>query len=978
RVNPKIHDIIKKEVEKLLDDGLIYPISDSPWVSPVHCVPKKGGFTVIENEKNELIPTRLVTRWQVCIDYQKLNEATRKDHFPFPFMDQMLERLAGNEFYCFLDGFSGYFQIPIDPRDQEKITFIYPYGTFAYRRMPFCLCNAPGTFQRFLDTKGAENLAADHLSRLENPYENVLDPKGINETFPLKTLSMVTFCGDSSTPWFADFANYHAGNFIVKGGHHGANLTAKKIFDAGFFWPTITRMPMSLSETVTRANDKGKFHNEMRCLKTQSKFMKFLTFGALILWARSRLHEGTNIFSWLSITCQNGLKRKRSPPTTPVLFANSLNLSSPDLALKQAKFDLTVAGDHQKLNELNEIRDHAYENSLIYKEKTKRIHDSIIKNRAFNVGDRVLFFNSRLKIFLGKLKTRWSGPFTIAKVFPYGTVELSQANRPNFKVNGHRVKHYFGGDVPQVDYPNCELFRAFNFSFTRASHPQLHFGNPVVQIILWYLDSGCSKHMTGDRSWLMNFVKKFTGTIRFGNDHFGAIMGYGDYVIEVVFRKHSCYVRDTDGVKLIKGSHGSNLYTISVEDMMKSSLICLLSKASKKKSWLWHRHLNHLNFGTINNLARKYLVQEVVATACYTQNRSLIHTRQNKTPYELVHNKKLDLTFFRVFGSLYYPTNDSKDLGKIQPTADIGIFVGYAPSRKGPAPIFLMPGQISLGLVPNLVSTAPYVPATNKDLEILFQPMFDEYLEPPRVERQDAPSPSHSPSSSALQSLSLHQGVAAESTLMEDNLVASVDNNPFINVFALEPSSDASSSGDVSSAESTYVSQIPYHLGKWSKDHPLDNVIGNPSRPVSTRKKLATDALWCLYNSVLSKVKPKNFKSAITKYCCFQAMQDEIHEFDRLQVWELVPQPDCVMIIALKWIYKVKLDEYGERKPRKGQNRIKTGKKGKRGEAGKSLKQLQLKEEEKLKKTKKEWPKMHTRIKSYSTLKKRRKEKGQK
>ncbi|GJZ30347.1 reverse transcriptase domain-containing protein [Tanacetum coccineum] len=109
RVNPKIHDVIKKEVEKLLDAGLIYPISDSPWVSPVHCVPKKGGMTVVTNDENELVPTRLVTGWRVCIDYRKLNEATRKDHFPFPFMDQMLERLAGNEYYCFLDGFSGYF-----------------------------------------------------------------------------------------------------------------------------------------------------------------------------------------------------------------------------------------------------------------------------------------------------------------------------------------------------------------------------------------------------------------------------------------------------------------------------------------------------------------------------------------------------------------------------------------------------------------------------------------------------------------------------------------------------------------------------------------------------------------------------------------------------------------------------------------------------------------------------------------------------
>ncbi|GJV47354.1 reverse transcriptase domain-containing protein [Tanacetum coccineum] len=180
RVNPKIHDVIKKEVEKLLEAGLIYPISDSPWVSPIHCVPKKGGMTVVVNEENELIPTRLVTGWRVCIDYRKLNEATRKDHFPLPFMDQMLERLAGNEYYCFLDGFSGYFQIPIDPRDQEKTTFTCPYGTFAYRRMPFGLCNAPGTFQRcmlaiFHDmVEKTMEVFMDDFSVFGNSFQNCL------------------------------------------------------------------------------------------------------------------------------------------------------------------------------------------------------------------------------------------------------------------------------------------------------------------------------------------------------------------------------------------------------------------------------------------------------------------------------------------------------------------------------------------------------------------------------------------------------------------------------------------------------------------------------------------------------------------------------------------------------------------------------------------------------------------------------------
>ncbi|KAM2034974.1 hypothetical protein ACFX16_038126 [Malus domestica] len=148
RLNPPMMEVVKKEIIKLLDCGVIYPISDSRWVSPVQCVPKKSGVTVVKNAENELVPTHIQIGWRVCIDYRKLNATTRKDHFPLPFIDQMLERLAGHSFYCFLDGYSGYNQIVIAPDDQEKITFTCPFGTFAYRRMPFGLCNAPATFQR--------------------------------------------------------------------------------------------------------------------------------------------------------------------------------------------------------------------------------------------------------------------------------------------------------------------------------------------------------------------------------------------------------------------------------------------------------------------------------------------------------------------------------------------------------------------------------------------------------------------------------------------------------------------------------------------------------------------------------------------------------------------------------------------------------------------------------------------------------------
>ncbi|KAL4280231.1 hypothetical protein GQ457_03G025460 [Hibiscus cannabinus] len=152
RLNPAMKQVVMKEIIKWLDAGIIFPISDSSWVSPVQCVPKKGGMTVVSNEKNELIPTRTVTGWRVCMDYRKLNKANRKDHFPLPFIDQILDRLAGKSFYCFLDGYSGYNQIAIAQEDQEKTTFTCPFGTYSFRRMSFGLCNAPATFQRCMVT----------------------------------------------------------------------------------------------------------------------------------------------------------------------------------------------------------------------------------------------------------------------------------------------------------------------------------------------------------------------------------------------------------------------------------------------------------------------------------------------------------------------------------------------------------------------------------------------------------------------------------------------------------------------------------------------------------------------------------------------------------------------------------------------------------------------------------------------------------
>ena len=160
-----MQEVVRDEVLKLLQAGIIYPISNNTWVSPTQVVPKKSRVTMVHNDKGENMPTRLTTGWRVCIDYRRLNEVTRKDHFPLPFMDQLLERISGQPFYCFLDGYSGYFQKEIAVEDQEKTTFTCPFGTYAYRRMPFGLCNAPATFQRCM-----LNIFSDLVERIMEVY----------------------------------------------------------------------------------------------------------------------------------------------------------------------------------------------------------------------------------------------------------------------------------------------------------------------------------------------------------------------------------------------------------------------------------------------------------------------------------------------------------------------------------------------------------------------------------------------------------------------------------------------------------------------------------------------------------------------------------------------------------------------------------------------------------------------------------------
>ncbi|GJS33178.1 retrovirus-related pol polyprotein from transposon TNT 1-94 [Tanacetum coccineum] len=506
------------------------------------------------------------------------------------------------------------------------------------------------------------------------------------------------------------------------------------------------------------------------------------------------------------------------------------------------------------------------------------------------------------------------------------------------------------------------------------------------------------------------------------------------------------------------------ILSLSLGDMMASSPICLLSKASKTKSWLWHRCLSHLNFSAINHLARHGLVRglpklkfkkdhlcsacamgkskkklhkpksedtnqeklyllhmdlygpirvasvngnkyilvivddysrftwvkflrtdngtefvnqtlreyyeknrtlievartmliyakallflwaEAVATACYTQNCSIIRLHHGKTPYELLHDKLPDLSFFHVFSAICYPTNDSENLGKLQPKADIGIFIGYAPTKKefriynrrtrriietihvdfdeltamasehsssGRILHEITPATISSRLVPNPPPSTLFVPPLRTDWDMLFQPLFDELLNPPPS--VDHPTP---------EVVALIDKVAApvpavsigspSSTIVDQDApspIAHMGNDPYFGIPIPKVPSDQSSSSDSIHTNVRPDHQIFEHNNKLTKDHPLKNIIGELARPVSTRLQLHEQALFCYYDTFLTAIESKTYKDALTQACWIKEIPKELNEFERLEVWELVPRPDKVMVITLKWIYKVKLDELG-------------------------------------------------------------------
>ncbi|GJR94306.1 putative ribonuclease H-like domain-containing protein [Tanacetum coccineum] len=303
-----------------------------------------------------------------------------------------------------------------------------------------------------------------------------------------------------------------------------------------------------------------------------------------------------------------------------------------------------------------------------------------------------------------------------------------------------------------------------------------------------------------------------------------------------------------------------------------------------------------------------FLWTEAVATAYYTQNRSIVRLCQGKTPYELLHEKPPNLSFFYVFGALCYPTNDSENLGKFQPKADIDFdeltAIASEHSSLGPALDEMTPKTINSGLVPTPPPLTLFVPPLRSDWDLLFQSLFDELLTPPPSVDRPSPKVISLIADVVAPEPAASTGSPSSTTIDEDAPSPSNSQTTPETQSPIIPNDVEENNHDIEVA----------HMGndiKWTKDYPLENIIGDLARPVSTRLQLHEQALFCYYDAFLTAVEPKTYKDALTQSCWIHAMQEELNEFARLEVWELVPRPDKVMVITLKWIYNVRLYEMG-------------------------------------------------------------------
>nr|GEU84430.1 reverse transcriptase domain-containing protein [Tanacetum cinerariifolium] len=882
---------------------------------------------------------------------------------------------------------------------------------------------------KVLHTKGAENLAADHLSSLENPYENVLDPKEINETFPLETLSMVTFYGDSSSLWFADFANYHAGNFIVKGmtsqqknkffkdvkhyfwddpflfkiyadqvirrcvhgkkaldileachneptrGHHGANLTAQKIFDFDFFWPTIYKDAHEFVKNCDSCQRQGK--NSQRDEMPQNSIQdcpdcevsRALSFCLSFTRAsHPQLQFGNPKFDFegwsIPITFQFsvGLQTPDDLSRSQLGFIEKIGSREIEILVFLSAYFIALRGDtqHLSMGDFANSKNSA-KKVTIYVRKNKQTDNTsvnIISNKE-NVIDVDVANASKAKNLLCVS--------CMQNVLILCHDKCLANHRLNMHLNARRTLSTKSRTPKSSNTTYVVLKTRFSEKLAQSktldatsvvSKPKINVGsaskakNKAVQIVLWIVDSDCSKHMTSDRSLLRNFIEKFMGTVFFRNNNFAAITGYGDYIQGNITICHVYYV---EGL-------GHNLFSIGQ-----------FCDATSTKSWLWHRRRSHLNFSTINDLTRlglgygllkfkyendhlcsacekgkskkdsyrpklvssdnfklellhmdlcgpmrvasingkKYILMivddysrytwvyflhskdetpeiikkfipqaqlnykakfckictdngtefknatikahyeklgimqqfstartpqqnraEAVATACFTQNQSIIHTRYNKTPYELLSSQKPRVDYFHVFDSLCYPTNNHDDLGKMKPKADIEVFI------------------------------EPMNTLSKEDLDNLFCPMFEEYF---------GKKSSDTPINFVAQPTQLHEDSPSTSSITIDEHgvppIETTSDEQTSSIFLIEADElhqeysvnfDGNSqfviynrsSYEAIESSSTALEPLNVHnfhqvqpsTHSWTKDHSLDQVIGDLSKPVMTRQRLHTDS----------------------------------------------------------------------------------------------------------------------------------------
>nr|GEY96986.1 integrase, catalytic region, zinc finger, CCHC-type, peptidase aspartic, catalytic [Tanacetum cinerariifolium] len=457
----------------------------------------------------------------------------------------------------------------------------------------------------------------------------------------------------------------------------------------------------------------------------------------------------------------------------------------------------------------------------------------------------------------------------------------------------------------------------------------------IVHICLWIIDLGCSKHMTGNRALLPNFVEKFLGTVRFGTNDFAVIAGYGDVVIgsmtikkvyyveglghnlfnvgqfcdkglEVAFRKSTCFVRNENYVDLIIGDRSSNLYTIALNEVASNSLTCLL--ASSLQSWLWHQRLSHLNFTTINNLVKNNLVQGLPKMKfekdhlCSACEQGKIHRKHHKSKTAFASKKPLYLLHMDLCGPMRVESINGKR------------YVGKS-------------------LNPSVSKVSE---ASKKDLEDLFQYFYDEYFDSSKIMKSpttnvessnvEVPSPEeevfHEISNSfqgetSLSSLNDDVQQSQEEVILPQTNTQSISNNmvpngdeasTLHNVFnerLKDAYFDASTSFHDSSNVHTYYQPYP-HEKKWTKDHPLYKIIGDPKSSVRTRGQIANS---CLFSCLLSSIEPANVAEALRDVAWVSAMHEELDQFARLKVWRLVSRPEGKSIIKTKWIFKNKKDE---------------------------------------------------------------------